>query len=126
MTHQQRLEAMYKHLPTLGLGQWTFAPPLYRALWKFGLKVPPPHFTPFAQLALLQGVFFALWMTIFLWLADTFVWQLRGGLALVAISIVIGGALFGLAMAFIFRAQAKKRRLPSWKKYRGNQPPVVE
>jgi hypothetical protein len=120
MTHQQRLEAMYKHLPTLGLGQWTFAPLLYRVLWKFGLELPPPHFTPFAHLALLQGTFMTLGMSLFLWIANTLLWDLHGEAGPIAALIMISGTSFGLAVAFIYRAQARKRRLPLWYEYRGN------
>ena len=120
MTHVERLQAMYRHMPTLGLGRWSFAPPRYRLLWRLGFQVAPPHFTPFGQLVLLQGGYFGLAMGLAMALMDAFFVELPWGFGGLVLAAAIAGAFFGVFMAIVFRAQARKRQLPLWRDYHGN------
>lgn len=43
-----RLQQALVLLETKGLGKNNYAPPLFRLLWKFGVKAPPPHMAGFA------------------------------------------------------------------------------
>lgn len=111
---------MYRHMPTLGLSRWSFAPPLYRAVWKLGFEIPPPHFSSFTQLALFQGAYFALAMGLAMALTEAFFFELPWGFAGCLAAAVIAGAFFGLFMAIAFRVQARRRQLPLWRNYHGN------
>lgn len=117
MTHREKLELMYRHFDTLGIGRSTSAPPAWRLLWFLGLEVPPPLFAPFLPMALAMGSFFAVGWGLLMWLGF---WSARGmpvtGVVLASLG---AGALFGLLMAWIYRRMARRHGLPSWSEYRG-------
>ena len=117
MTHQQKLEEMYRHMAMLGVPKSTAAPPAWRLLWRLGVEVPPPLFTPFVPSALAMGVFFGLFWGLFMW---GILWSRQGmPLGLMAAISLAAGALFGLIMAAYFRHVARKHRLPPWSEYTG-------
>ena len=60
MTFSEKLERMHAHLSELGLKEAAFAPPLYRLLWRLGIEVPPPLFSSFASIAMIQGALFGI------------------------------------------------------------------
>ena len=120
MTHSEKVKAMYRHLPQLGLRPYSFAPPFYRLLWRHGIEIAPPHFTPFIPLALGSGIFFGAGMVLmlvavnsvypgFLNFSNFALWK----------SGIWGGTAFGLIMAMIIRFQANRRHLPLWGNYVG-------
>jgi membrane associated rhomboid family serine protease len=53
-------------------------------------------------------------------LTEAFFFELPWGPVGLVIAAAIAGAFFGLFMAIVFRAQARKRRLPLWRDYHGN------
>ena len=117
MTHQEKLERMYRHTDALGISRATVAPPAWRLLWKMGLEVPPPLFAPFLPMALATGSFFAVAWGLLMWLGF---WARQGmPLAGMFVSALAAGVLFGLIMAGIYRHLARKHGLPSWADYRG-------
>jgi len=117
MTHQEKLEAMYGHMAMLGFSKNTAAPPAWRLLWRFGIDVPPPLFTPFMSGALAMGAFFGLAWGLLMW---AILWAHQGMSAiLMAATALAAGALFGSLMAAYFRHVARKHRLPSWAEYTG-------
>ncbi|RPD83472.1 DUF6404 family protein [Luteimonas sp. 100069] len=117
MTHQEKLEEMYRHMAMLGVSRSTAAPPAWRLLWRFGIEIPPPLFTPFMPGALAMGAFFGLFWGLFMW-AILWVHQDMPAI-LMAATAIAAGALFGLTMAAYFRHLARKHGLPSWAEYTG-------
>jgi hypothetical protein len=62
MTHAEKVDGFLQEMRGHGVNPGTAAPPAWRALWRLGLRVPPPHFMGFVPLALVTGVFFGvLW-----------------------------------------------------------------
>ena len=120
MTHTEKLTAMHAHLPRLGLGRYTFAPPIYRLLWRFGIEISPPYFTPFVPLAIFQAVSFGLVMAGLMWFIDVL---FPGSSPFSGVGIVkaasLSAVVFGFTIAVVIRLQARRRRLPLWKDYTG-------
>lgn len=117
MNHEVKLQALYRHMDTLGVPRSTVAPPAWRLLWRMGLEVPPPLFIPFLPAALGFGGFFGLFWGATMWL---FFWMRQGAsLALVLGASLLTGVCFGLIMAAYLRAVAKRHNLPAWSEYTG-------
>jgi hypothetical protein len=121
MTHEEKVELMFQDLIPKGIKKSTLAPPLYRFLWKLGVKISPPLFSSFIFLFLFQGIFFGILMGIFI---CAFAWIIRrfvdnSGFTFIGAiySSVIGSIIFGLVMATYTRNRAKKYKLPLWKDY---------
>ena len=109
--HEQREHAL-RLLEQTGIGRNTYAPPLFRILWRWGVQVRPPHFMGFVVNTLLWGAWFSVSWGAFMWLAF---WSRRHTDARVALATACGaGLFFGLAMASHFVRQARKHALPSW------------
>lgn len=108
MNHSEKVEYLLQDLEGRGLNPFTIAPPIYRAMWKLGLKVPPPLFQSFAVILVSTGAFFAVFWGI---LGFMFRRQITLGPALFA------GFLFGLWTAFHSRRKAKGLELPRWEDY---------
>lgn len=113
MNHNERLNKMYQDLSQRGIGKYTYAPPIYRLLWKMGIQIPPPHFSSFLFLFLFQGTFFGIFWGLVMWVLS---WQ-QQNLSLHIFKSALAGLLFGLSMAGYYRYQAKKHDLPLWKDY---------
>lgn len=117
MTHQEKLEIMYRHMALLGVPKSTAAPPAWRILWRLGVGVPPPLFASFIPCALAMGAGFALLWGLLMWVI---LWGRQGMLlGMSAAAALTAGALFGLIMGAYFRYLARKHRLPSWESYTG-------
>ena len=117
MTHQEKLELMHRHMETIGVRESTYAPPAWRLLWRLGIEVPPPLFTPFLPGALAMGAFFGLFWGLAMWAV---LWARQGlPFSVMAIAALSAGTLFGLIMAAYFRYLARKHSLPTWAAYRG-------
>ena len=117
MTHQEKLEEMYRHMAILRVSRLTAAPPAWRLLWRFGVEVPPPLFAPFMPSALAMGAFFGLFWGLFMW---AFLWARQGmPVSLMVATALTAGALFGFIMATYFRHLARKHKLPPWAEYTG-------
>jgi hypothetical protein len=115
MSHAEKVNRMEEHLGALGVPRSTFAPPIYRALWRLGIPVPPPLFTGYLALTLFQGSLFALFWGIPMWV---FTRSFVPALYIVAGSLG-SGLLFGLVMAALVRRKARELRLPTWAQYGG-------
>lgn len=110
-----RLRQALALLETKGLGKNNYAPPLFRLLWRLGVKAPPPHMAGFAFNSLLMGTFFGVLWGLFMWLL---LWG-RQGVPLVvgAVGALVAGTLFGLAMAWYLRYSARKHAIPRWRDF---------
>ena len=67
MTQSEKVAHLISELKAKGINQYTTAPPMFRALWAFGVDVPPPFFIHFFPLALLVGLPFGAAMAVFFW-----------------------------------------------------------
>jgi hypothetical protein len=115
MTHDEKVTLMLAELSQHGVGRWTSAPPMYRALWKAGFEVPPPMFSSFGQLFAVQGIGFGVLWGLFVW--SFVLWLPLFPIVLVLPMALCAGSLFGLCMAAYYRWQAKRLKLPTWSKY---------
>ena len=110
-----RLRQALALLDAKGLGKNTYAPPLFRLLWRLGARVPPPHMAGFALNGLLMGGFFGVFWSLLMWLL---LWGRQGmPLAVAAITALLAGASFGLAMAWYMRHGARKHAIPLWRDF---------
>lgn len=115
MTHREKLAYMMNDLSRRGLKKNSFAPPLYRLLWRLGIPATPPHFAhPFAN-ASFMATWFATFFGLFMWLCF---WGPAGDSTKHALVVSIAaGIVFGVALATYYASQARKYSLPKWKDY---------
>jgi hypothetical protein len=115
MTHHEKVERVIRELNAKGVSPLTTAPPLFRAAWAAGVRVPPPFFIGFLPLFVVMAGAFGAPFGLFLWIAQrwTIALPVRG---LVLVS-ACGGALFGPFMASYSRWKARRLGLPSWREY---------
>jgi hypothetical protein len=118
MTHDEKIEYLLNDLGQRGIGKYTVAPPLYRLLWRLGVKVAPPHFAGFWPLTAFMGTFFGLAWGAFMWLL---LWRAQEMPVTIAIgTAAVAGLCFGLAMACYYRWRWRKLALPRWQDYPGD------
>jgi hypothetical protein len=99
-------------LRATGMRKGNYKPPLWRLLWRLGVKVPPPHFIGFGAMALAFGTYFAVAVTLATWLVD---WIRRGRIYLFPIVFTaIGAVIYGVGMSMYYDAGRKKHQLPNW------------
>jgi hypothetical protein len=112
MDFQERREQALRLLEQAGIGRSTYAPPVMRLLWRFGVQVRPPHFMGFGAAALLCGAWFAVAWGAIMWIGF---WS-RHHIApqQMLASACMAGLFFGLCMAGVYAYQRKKHSLPSW------------
>jgi hypothetical protein len=108
----QALEIMAR----TGVWRSSYEPPAFRALWRIGVRIPPPHFIPFLPIALGVGLAFAvLWGVTWGILMSLFVWS-HTDFELQGVFIASGqaGLLFGVFMALYYAYGRYKYKLPKW------------
>lgn len=118
VSSKEKLDAYRAWMLSKQIRPGTSVPLLWRLLWKLGVPVPPPHFVGFFPLWLICGCFFGpIWgLTMYL-----LVWRTDGmPLTIVLGATVAAGALFGLAMATVFRRQARRLKLTVWQDWRAD------
>jgi hypothetical protein len=109
--HEQRQQALLL-LEQSGIGRNTYAPPLFRILWRCGVQVRPPHFMGFGALASLCGIWFGIGWGAVMWLM---VWSRQHvDVRAMLIGAGVAGLCFGLFMATYITRQARKHALPRW------------
>ena len=115
--HREAVERFRSEMRGRGEKPVVAAPPLFRLLWALGLEVPPPAFLSFRVVAFAMGIYFGA----FLATVEVVRGRIQGDLAdLVAgaFSAGVGGATFGLLMAWMHRRKADRLHLPSWEEFR--------
>jgi len=117
MSHAQKIDIMFDDLSRRGIGRWSFALPLYRALWKLGVEIPPPHFSTFSFLFGFQGGFFTVWCVLLISLVPYLLPLDRLSFLAVLLASIAAGFFFGFCMARYYTAQAKRHGLPLWRDY---------
>lgn len=115
MNTREQIDAAVRTLRERGVGALTAAPPMFQALWRVGMLLPPPLFMSFARLAVVAGFAFAVLFAALAWLlrGGTF----REGFTLEAASAALAGVLFCVIMAGYFRYRAQRLGLPSWSEF---------
>jgi hypothetical protein len=117
LSHGEKVAYYVADMSRRGVSRFVVAPPIFQLLWKLGLKVPPPHFLPFALNALAMGIGFAIGWGTFMWF---FLWRSQRASLFVAIGAsLLAGLFFGPLMAWGFARKAKEWRLPPWNQYPG-------
>ena len=112
MQQNLRREAALRLLAETGISRSNYEPPLVRLLWRLGVKIPPPHFAPFAPCSLVAGGSFALAWGVAMWFL---VWWPQGASASSSLISALGtGAVFGLGMACYYAYGRRKYKLPHW------------
>lgn len=102
------MEALLEWADSQGVSRRRVFPFAWRALWRLGIKIPPPMCLGFFPLAAALGVQFGLWMTLVGLITGAF--DQLGFLS----TFVICGAPFGLLMASMLRNHAIQHDVPSW------------
>lgn len=113
MTHSSKLESYEQRMAAAGVNKFSALPPLWRILWRLGIRIPPPVFLGFVPNALIFGGFFSLVFVLLTWLLQgpgVFDNTLAGAPWVAAIA----GVPFGLFMAFEHRALARRHNLGAW------------
>ena len=113
MTNDEKIEYYLSDLRQRAVGwraRWGAAPPIYRLLWRLGIKVRPPLFVSFWSLAVLWAVGWGILLIIAWWLRDPHT------ITSLVISVV-GAAFIGVIAAVSYRRQARKLALPRWEDY---------
>ena len=99
-------------LSARGLSRHHTEPLLFRLLWKCGVRVRPPHFLGFAQIAGVYGTWFACAWGVFMWVL---VWSQQGtAIVDVALRAAAAGACFGLIMAWLYARERREFAVPAW------------
>jgi hypothetical protein len=115
MHFRAQLDRSLTMLSARGLARHHAAPPLFRLLWKLGVRVRPPHFLGFGHIALVYGTWFTGVWGVLMWLL---VWSHQGvDFPGVALRSGGAGAAFGLMMAWFYTRERKEFRLPAWESF---------
>ncbi|WP_303638378.1 MULTISPECIES: DUF6404 family protein [Stenotrophomonas] len=112
------IQVALRFLDRSGVPRREAAPLLHRLLWRAGIVLPPPILAGFVTNALLQGILFAGFWTLLMWLL---LWQGRiTSLDLLLVAGLLAGALFGVVMATLMWVLRGSRKLPSWRQFRAS------
>ena len=115
MRFEEKLAAALGLLDSTGMLRGHYAPPLYRLLWKLGIKAPPPHFQSFTTNFVRSGVSFGIVWGLLMWLT---VWSRQGKSAYIAFASALSlGVVVGLGAAAHRRYDARKYRIPLWRDF---------
>ena len=68
MSFEEKLAAALTLLESTGIRRRKYAPPLYRLLWRLGVKLPPPLFNRFATNFVFMGTWFSIGLGLLMWL----------------------------------------------------------
>jgi hypothetical protein len=115
MHFRAQLDRSLAMLSARGLARRHAAPLLFRLLWTCGVRVRPPHFLGFAQVAIVYGGWFTCAWGLLMW---GLVWSAQGlDLPAVLVRATGAGAMFGLTMAWFYRRERREFKLPAWESF---------
>ena len=114
MDHNEKLKSYLAQAEALGISRWQAAPPLHRLAWRLGIPLPPPLCMSFTGLAVLFGSMFGL--TMYAVRAAAFWSPIESSMATAA-GAFVGGALYGLFMASVFKSLQRGSRFPLWRDF---------
>lgn len=119
MDHAQKIAAMHRHLPTLGIDEAMFAPPVYKAMWALGLRIPPIVFAGPLHLFVVGLVTGTLVFALMFWVAPMSLDEmLAARFGFWAAPLALGVLMGGLCVVMLGR-KFKAYGLPAWEDYRG-------
>lgn len=118
MSFESRRMKALELLKSTGMWPSNYEPPILRALWKLGFKIPPPHFVPFWKTTLFASIWFGgAWGTV-MWLT---VWSRQGvPLMFALVTAAAAGIFFGLCVSVYYAYGRRKHRLPEWSSLDGD------
>jgi len=115
MKYDEKVSSALAYLESLGFAPHSCAPPLHRLVWRFGLRVAPPHFASFAAnliwMAAAIGITFGLVMYFLPWFGEE-----ESASSIIRKSASVGVVL-GLLTASHYKYESKRIRLPRWKEF---------
>ena len=112
MSFESRRAKALELLKATGMWSSNYEPPMWRALLKLGVKIPPPHFVPFWKTTLFGSLWFGGAWGVVMWLA---VWSRQGVALGAALGIAaFAGIFFGLFLSLYYAYGRRKYRLPEW------------
>jgi Family of unknown function (DUF6404) len=126
MTNDEKIAYFLRDMRQKGVRSLTAAPPIYRLLWRLGIKARPPLFGSFRSLfwrwAVLYLCFFLLsWWGQGIWWGQgaSHFWWWEGGSHSISglVASAVAAVSIGVIMAAIIRRQARKLALPRWEDY---------
>jgi hypothetical protein len=110
--HTRRTHAL-AILERTGMLRNSYAPPLFRVLWRLGMDVPPPHFMGFWTLAAGAALWFGVVWGGIMWCLS---WSRQHQAPQQALMTACAtGVMFGLALAAVYAWGRQKYGLPAWK-----------
>ncbi|MEM0989834.1 MAG: DUF6404 family protein [Pseudomonadota bacterium] len=111
-SYDERVAKAEAELVAAGINLSNGMPPVFRLMRAAGFQPRPPHYSSFNRIALSMGAPFGLLFGGVMWLV---VWSDEGmPMPLVLAAVVLSGALFGFAMAYLTRRAAEKHGLSDW------------
>ncbi|NMH64971.1 DUF6404 family protein [Shewanella salipaludis] len=120
MSFQNKVEIYRSLMSDKGFSKNTYAPPLYRWLWKCGVKIKPPHASEFKVNLMVQATFFFSIFAVVLFFVSLFANDIGLNLptgsqvATLYLENVLVSVLFGLAVSFNILQVKKKNKIPNW------------
>ena len=109
---EQKKETSLNLLRRTNIKERNYLPPMFPFLWRFGVKVPPPHFIGFLPLILIMGLPFGFCgLGFYMMDLGNKPFSFSAAIALVCVVTLF----FGAGIGFYYRSSARVHRLPSWK-----------
>ncbi len=126
MTNDEKITYYLRDMRQKGVRSWTAAPPIYRLLWRLGIKVRPPLFASFRSLFWRWAIFYLCFFLLVWWgqgiswgQGSSHFWWWEGGNHSISglVGCGVGAAICGLVIPAIIRRKARKLALPRWEDY---------
>lgn len=112
MNFEEKRHFALQELKNAGIWESNYNPPIVKLIHKLGLQMPFPHYISFIKNTLGMGAIFGIFWGLTMYF---FVWGTQNvALMVVVLSSVLGGAVFGIAMASYYRYTFKKYKLTPW------------
>lgn len=112
MPSKDQIARYISRLEEQGVSRKVSAPPLYRLIWRLGVDVAPPFNQSLLGNTFFLGSFFAVLFGILMWLFHP--QQPDKPTEAAILSTFIGGAIFGVCMAFYYRFKSRSVDVPKW------------
>jgi len=109
MDFNPKLKAALKRLSATGMWRSNYAPPLYRLLWRLGVKIPPPHFLP----PIFHFIFWFILVGLF-----NEVNHIISYSHTIVVLPAVAGVIAGSLMAWHYASASRKHGLPSWSDFK--------